>query len=123
MTELQQKQLAFLEETVAFYNLGNRCVTEGGSCRYYIEGKDGCAIGRRIADKALCERLDNNPNGCGVINDFIFEELPRDLRELGRKFLQEVQTLHDEKHCWTETGISEGGLAYVQDIKERFGLL
>jgi hypothetical protein len=123
MTELQQKQLAFLEETVAFYNLGNRCVQgDGVTCRYHIDGKDGCAIGRRIADKELCKHLDKFEN-TGVLERRVYDLLPESLKELGQSFLSKVQQLHDTSFYWTKTGISATGEERVIEIKEMYGLL
>jgi hypothetical protein len=123
MTELQQKQLAFLEETVAFYNLDNRCVTGGGNCRYHLPGKEGCAIGRKIVDKNLCRLLDDWDGDTGVSEIEIFEQLPEELQLLGKRFLEEIQELHDDEDNWTLEGISDTGLESVKEIKHLFGLL
>jgi hypothetical protein len=127
MTELKQKQLAFLEETVNFYNSDNRTfeVDEEGNefkCVYYMEGKPGCAIGRKIEDKELCKKLDSERAGTGVSNDHIFNQLPIQLKELGKDFLHKVQQLHDSGINWDEKGISEFGKLKVKDIKEYFRL-
>lgn len=121
MTELQQKQLAFLEETVAFYNLNNRCVSLSGMCRYHIDGKDGCAIGRKIKDKDICHNLDSFEGDTGVDEVEIFEQLPPELKELGQNFLYRIQVLHDTKDNWRSDGISDSGLERVKSIKRSFG--
>jgi hypothetical protein len=123
MTELQQKQLAFLEDTAAFYNSGNRCLDEHGSCMYYLEGKAGCAIGRHVPDKDLCRKWDAKSDlGTGVTDDSIFDALPENLHELGQDFLNRVQDLHDSDSNWDCDGLSAIGVDQVIAIKQRFQL-
>lgn len=125
LTDLQKKQLAFLEETASFYTLKNRCVTENGLfCKYFLEGKPGCAIGRHIEDKELCQKFDKQVFGDSfyVSEIHIFSRLPTHLQELGEHFLLEVQKLHDISRNWTNEGPSEEGKEAIALIKEQFNL-
>lgn len=119
MTPLQQRQLAFLEETAKFYNLSTRCVDADGKCKYYVEGKAGCALGRHIPDKDLCRKLDNwNGNtSVGVSCDDAFELMPDNLRELGQDFLEQVQSMHDVITNWVSDGLSPEGTQVFNRIK------
>ena len=119
-TKLQQKQLAFLEETVKFYNTNNRCV-EGSKCFYYLDGKDGCAIGRHIKNKTLCRSFDKY-SLTSVITDSIFYSLPKKLQYLTQMFLDAIQKLHDNKQNWNKGGLSERGKGEVKIIKTEFSL-
>lgn len=120
--QLKAKRLAFLEETAAFYNLGNRCFNESGLCQYFVGGKAGCAIGRHIQNKTLCRRLDKLEDGSiQAIHDEafpIYQKLPEKLRELGIQFLVLMQDLHDEASYWDENGLSRSGKDRIKFIKQ-----
>lgn len=123
---IKKRQRDFLSETVNHFNNKNRSVIYGKhgdkKCLYVpIEGKsDGCAIGRHIADKKLCEKLDIE----GEIGDSnAFCMLPDNLQELGEDFLSEVQTLHDTDINWNDNGISTLGQYQADSIKIRFDLV
>ena len=119
MTELQEKQLAFLEETINHFNINNRGYNINiSACSYSA----GCAIGRNL-DIELCKLLDNHECGdSGIENNEIFELIPTNLQELTQKFLIEIQVLHDSKSSWDENGLSEIGKMNVQSIKKQFKL-
>ncbi len=121
MKTIKQKQLRILNETINNFNSTNRCVTENGSCNYYLEGKQGCAIGRLIEDKELCKKLDKLDYG-GVSYHNVFDLLPDELKELTKGFLSDLQNLHDESECWNETGLTNRGLNRVGGIKVEFDL-
>lgn len=123
---LEQKRKEFLDETIAFYNLNNRCADDEGCCYYYMDGKEGCAIGRHIPDKELCKRLDEMKDGCcgssvGTNNN-VFDKLPDNLKELGQTFLHAIQALHDSSIYWTDYGISGYGLKLAKEIRDKFNL-
>lgn len=122
METIAQKQLAFLEETANHYNLNNRCSTATG-CRYSpeslgLKGKsEGCAIGRKLTP-TLAKKLDRE----GGTVSYIFEELPEELKALGRGFLMHIQLLHDNYSNWDREGLSEIGERTVESIKKQFEL-
>lgn len=138
METLKEKQLRVLNETVLAYNNKTRSVNASGSeCFYYKEGTQGCAIGRLIANKELCKKLDikhinedNAKKKFGLTNYYptdvstIFNRLPNDVKQLTKNFLRMLQILHDDdgKRYWTDTGISDLGLQYVGTIKNEFQL-
>lgn len=126
MEELQQKQLAFLEDTIGHYNINNRCV-KYGECRYSpksigLEGiSEGCAIGRHLTEK-LALSLDKGSNTV-VYKPEVFKKLPGSLRKLGKDFLSEVQCLHDNTRNWDESGLSVEGENKVRMINLQFNLI
>lgn len=121
MTTLQQRQLAFLEDTAKHFNSTNLCTT-GSTCKYYWEGFDGCAIGRHIKDKDLCRQLDLARGGSGVSNFEVFILLPEELKELGQGFLSKVQSLHDCRENWDGNGLTQSGREAADEIKREFSL-
>ncbi len=125
MTELQTKQLALLEDIIKFFNSENRCTDNQDCCKYYFEGKEGCAIGRLIPDKELCKKLDlgiGEYNTSGVSNIEVFKLLPKELQYYEQEFLYRLQRLHDIKENWNSSGLTEKGQFITEDIKETFGL-
>lgn len=122
MTELQVKQLAFLNDEIGHFNSTNRSVRHDGMCTY---SGVGCALGRHIQDKDLCARLDagiKHEDAVGVGNDEVFALMPDNLKELGQSFLSDAQSLHDCDSCWNETGLTVDGVEKVERIKARHGL-
>lgn len=121
MTELQEKQLAFLEETAGFYNTDNRGLDDAGTCIYSPTSKSpGCAIGRHL-DPVLSARLDKGTS-TAVNNIAVSENLPSFLTELNISFLARVQDLHDTAWNWGEKGINACGKNRVLEIKKEFDL-
>lgn len=120
-TTLKEKQLKVLNDTINAFNSTNRCTNEKGDCQYYMEGKQGCAVGRLIEDKELCKQLDLGIN-CGISSHEVFKQLPIELKDLTQDFLYKLQDLHDNFHYWNEKGLTQSGLIKVQGIKIEFGL-
>ena len=112
--ELVQKQLLFFNETVEFYSKDpkNLRAFKNNRCVYCpTETSPGCAIGRHVEDK---EFLAQNE---GTSVHGLFDVLPdRDLKELGRNFLQRVQRIHDAHEYWDETGLTELGKKGVREV-------
>lgn len=126
MKEINKKRLQILEDTLKYYSQDpkeRRCQNDG-QCLYSGEtaGKqtDGCAVGR-LLEPELRSKLDieytlSEDRGSSV--SFVFDELPKDIQELGEEFLTELQGLHDGDRHWTDTGVSEDGKTKYNDIKE-----
>ena len=122
LTELQEKRIKFLDDTVAYFNIHPRGVNERGTCSYSA----GCAIGRHLPPD-ICIELDRDPE-TSVTSIFDCEELlaliPDELKSLGRDFLQTVQLLHDDSTLWYgngrhESGLNEYGESEHLSIKEK----
>ncbi len=116
-SSIQNKQLKVLNETISHYNIGNRGYS--GVCQYITGDGRKCAIGRLITDD-LASNLEKNYGGKRV-ND-VFKFLPKDIQELGEDFLEYLQTLHDSRHYWNETGLTDSGKSFVSLIKDKFSL-
>ena len=120
--ELAAKRRAFVEETAAHYNSKNRSMnTKNGACMYSPAhaGTEGCAIGRKVADKNLCRTFDEQYCNSAVSATSVFTQLPPELQELGVDFLDEVQLLHDETYYWCEGGLNASGREVLGAIISR----
>lgn len=107
---LQQKKLAFLQETVKHYTRDNRSSDDTG-CYYSAQDNSmGCAIGRHLSP-SLSIKLDGKEflNNNGVSNAGVYNLLPEELKELGQEFLKSVQILHDRTLFWDAKGLSDEG--------------
>lgn len=110
------EKLALLWDTAAFYNLKNRAML-GIECVYYHpDTKCRCAIGRLLTTEQA-KRLAriSAADGDGSLAN-IWEELPGDLKDYGKSFLDNIQTLHDVERYWTNEGLSETGFITAQRI-------
>jgi hypothetical protein len=120
--DVKARQIAFLDDTAAHYNLNNRSVDEN-VCLYTPKDQtksDGCAIGRHLDEKTRKLLIDKDLNSSYVGK--ILEYLPLWMEEMGEKFLRGVQNLHDDTNNWTTTGLSDSGVSHVKTIKDHFNL-
>lgn len=125
ITNIQQRQLAFLEDTVNFYTTANRGV-KNGTCFYSsTETSPGCAIGRHLQPD-VAKSLDSIGNISLIYEAEKDELLPSWMREMSESFLLAVQRLHDNLKLphsyWNETGLSEDGKVVYEQIKKHFSL-
>jgi hypothetical protein len=118
---IQERRLAFLENTMNHYNSGNRCFV-GDFCQYIPSGPhtEGCAIGRWLdRDSPILDlRLDLRDKAVSALGDY----LPVWMKEMGLDFLRDVQKLHDGLLNWNENGLSPIGESGVDFIKSSYGL-
>lgn len=115
-TKTKFQKFELLVDTALFYNLDNRCVGNYEQCKYFLEGKAGCAIGRLIKNKKLAKRLDSFDAASSVV--YVFKRLPDYLKGYGMEFLQDLQDLHDVKENWTDHGLSKDGKKRFNQIKK-----
>lgn len=126
-TSQKETRIKLLNDTISHFNSTNRSTKSDGDCTYvaHYPETQGCAIGRLIADKELCKKLDaisGDDGGGSVKNPRVFNMLPKELQDLGQDFLLEIQCLHDNGNYWDENGIAESGLNEVNRIKLKFEL-
>jgi len=132
MTTLQKKQLALLNETVAYYSedVNRRCKNVTKGCAYdpATVGKEGisegCAVGRLLSPrmkKQFDEKLVSN--GIGMSVSTAWNRLPKRIQVYGEGFLSALQCLHDADVFWIITGFHEAREKEVEHIKNAFGLV
>ncbi len=66
--------------------------------------------------------LDSLSGGSGVSRDSIFNELPTNLKILGKEFLCMIQNIHDDNDFWDEKGITPKADYLINHIKTKFNL-
>lgn len=114
ITDVSDRELALLEDTVSFYNSKNRSTYRNTCmCLYQAtENSPGCAIGR-------CMDRNNVYIASASINHLftIKYPFPTWLIEMDKTFLTDLQILHDDPNFWNDTGISDFGREYAEYIK------
>ena len=114
--DIKERQLAVLEDTVKHYNSTNRS-QDGLSCVYYPTDKsEGCAVGRLIKNKELCNTLGSRSVSTAFVH------LPKEVKELGVEFLTDLQSLHDTAPFWDADGLTISGEGFVTQIKRDYDL-
>lgn len=120
-------QTEFLLDTLEYYceDTSRRCEKDG-RCRYHpsslsLSNSEGCAIGRHLPED-LALKFDSK-GAVGV--DRIFDKLPNNLRSLGEKFLDSIQSLHDVDYNWNVQdgkGLSTVGQNHLKYIISEYDL-
>jgi hypothetical protein len=111
-------KIEIIEETAAYYNLGNRSVTKSGRC--YYNGPDGkqCAFARMCIDPT---QLKEGLFAGNQLHVFGEEILKPEYRGHSLLFYDALQWLHDNQKNWTYDGLSEWGKHKVAEMKNRWG--
>lgn len=130
-------KLEIIEETAAFYNLGNR----GFEPNIYLQGKNGkndkigrckyktvsgnlCAIGRCLKQSGPEYFLKEGLGSLGKFSrgnlDLFFTFLKEEYRGHSRFFWIEIQLFHDRSENWTEKGLSAEGVYYKNNLIKTF---
>lgn len=126
---IKERQLEILEDTVKYYSedVSRRCVDDG-ECRYSPESlniqdiSEGCAVGR-LLPRDLCNKLDDLDPSLSAGSFFNTEKypnlgIPQDILDLGKRFLVDLQSLHDTDSNWDINGLSERGNRFVNSIQQ-----
>jgi len=134
---LKMTELELLEDTIKYYseNPERRCVVMR-SCYYspITAGKEniseGCAIGRHL-DKDFALQIDNEDDdfgGCSQIENVLSIMLEKEenkskfpdwMLKMKPNFLSDIQGLHDGVSHWDKNGLTQEGLEYVKEIKNK----
>lgn len=117
--------LDVLEETINFYTVDpvNRRSVDisNGNCFYSYEGKN-CAFARYMDDVDNFIKkypLYNHETARTIIKTFGMDVMKKQVRNLtDLQFWGKIQILHDDEYYWNETGLSEDGIEYANEIKE-----
>lgn len=108
---------AFLADTIRTYSKpGTRSTFPYGGCSYRpaVSSSPGCAIGRHIDNKKLCEQFDNTPLP-SVDKPAIYDNLGW-LRFFEPLFLARVQWFHDDPKNWCGNWLSDRGELSVSSL-------
>lgn len=123
--EIIQKRIEILQWERCNRNLKNRNAHRvTGGCMYEPLGgekKYGCAVGRLLPTE-IQKQCDTTylGQGSGVTNARILKMLPEDILALGKDFLEELQSLHDNSDNWTEEGVSRHGCDRFRRMEKMF---
>lgn len=125
MSEKIERQLTFLDETVAFYSedvtrralnpkfVGYSEDIKEPRCCYRTEDGKSCGVGRHIPDVNYNEGLE----GKSVLDKAVFAAVEPEVAELGQGFLSRIQGLHDSQVSWNDNGLTGYGLSSVENFK------
>jgi hypothetical protein len=116
----------FLKSTIDYYSAdpaNRRCTSAVDRCYYSPEHankptSEGCAIGRHLTSEEgkkmwddanlTIDELATDPDYKGY--------MPEWMQALPRRFLAGVQSLHDNRHNWDATGLTDRGKRSVNSI-------
>jgi hypothetical protein len=115
--ELQKSETKeeLLLNTINYFNTSNRGVDGGGGCVYHnADTGNRCAIGRELS-KELAYGLEGSVG-------FIYDLLPKRLKDMDADFLTQVQRLHDREEHWDCSGLSKLGHSKARSIIKKYNL-
>lgn len=113
----KQRRIKFLNDMIQYYSedVSLRSKSEDGDwCCYLAYNGNKCAIGRWIPKEKYISSVERNG-----VNAFVLSILPKEIANLDKCFLQDVQFLHDTNSNWTKFGLSVEGHAEMKDIKRK----
>lgn len=114
----------FFLDMLEFYtqDTDRRCI-KNGDCLYYLEGKEGCAIGRFLDSKTAQDLDDAELKIQSAINRNV-TGIPTWMTGLGASFLQDIQMFHDQDVYWDlkNKTLSYKGKQRVQDILKDYDI-
>ena len=113
----KQRRMKFLNDMVKFYSedVSRRSKSEDGDwCCYLAYNGNKCAIGRWIPEEKYVSSIERNG-----VNAFVLSILPKEIANLDKCFLQDVQFLHDTNRYWTKFRLSVKGDAKMKYIKQK----
>lgn len=127
--------VTLLQETVDYYNSGNRSTTASGICSYLSFNGSMCAVGRCLKPEYLetFHEIEENLSATGSFGTAICEIFESHLLEgldisdvvrgeysdIKLEDWRKVQRLHDHPDKWDENGLSRRG---YEAIRDWFGL-
>jgi len=113
---------SIIEETAAYYNLGNRsvCPKKGGCLYLNPEGKM-CAFGRCMTEEGL-DAYKNSGDYVRALSvgDSVDHLLLADYKGHSVEFWTDIQMFHDMENHWTETGLSSKGEEFKKKLLKKY---
>ena len=116
-----QTQQELLQWVANYYTTENRATDKNLSCKYFIEDGRRCAIGMQV-NKPLAAKIEQQCTGKAAGHENVFDLLPKRMKNMGRAFLCQIQSLHDFNTNWGKNGITEIGEQEVESIIETYKL-
>lgn len=123
---IYEKRRQFLTDTINYYSkdVSRRAVTRSPngrveSCLYEDGRGERCAIGR-VCPRELLDKWRREKKLDGPLTEFIFNELPIDIQDLGHCFLKQCQVLHDTDRYWDANGLTLVGRIFKNSICKDF---
>lgn len=122
----EERRLQLIEDTVLYYSQFSRsmCYDEEGDYFYPCFSGDtsklntaGDALGRLLTPQRR-NTIDKIYGETPLEN--LWNELPKEILELGQHFLIELCVLHDNSSFWEDKKLSEEGLEFVLELKSKF---
>lgn len=122
----KDKRLYMLEEVIEYYRQHPRCMDYNEEGEYWFPrlsgttiktDTDGDVLGRFL-DPSTRARLDKEYGEFSL--EDMWENLPKDILKMGRKFLTNLSLLHDNCDFWDKRELSEEGKVFVEEIKIRY---
>lgn len=130
MTDVKQKMLKVLDDTVDHYSedVSRRAVVPYNSsniktCAYITPNGNRCAVGQFLTKKTatFLETSMQHLDGTGVSEDNVWDIIREEEKivklDLPRTFWRDLQSLHDQDTCWGKKGLSRLGKTHLADIK------
>lgn len=121
-------KLEIIQETVEYYSVdvNRRAINHNPEFRYgcyYKKGKAYCAVGRVMLDpqEEWGGTVDILIDAIGRSIPFNDKLLKPEYHNHSVNFWVDLQKLHDLPSYWNESGLTEEGLEYVSELKERYG--
>lgn len=127
VTATMNKQRIILETIEEYDDPSNRALyySKGthldATCLYESSNGNRCAVGRCMTNRAL-ERYAYSSRGFEHLTEgLMYDDLLREeYRGQTLQFWVDLQMLHDTHSHWSDTGITDKGIKFVQD---KFGLI
>jgi len=113
-----------IEETAAFYNLGNRSA-ENSFCQYISPMGKCCAFSRCCKDdKKTFQSLRYADREIGSLSegngDFMLPLLKEEYQGHDWRFWRDIQNFHDDEENWDEEGLSLDGRTQKKTLLEKY---
>jgi len=120
-----------IDDTVAFYGadpVGRRSLklteTEEhdlvqNACLYIGPGGKKCAFARFVKEEDLYELRQREGTCAGfVLESVTLEDKVSKIKN--KMFWNSVQAIHDQSSHWDENGITDQGIEFVQELKDKY---
>ncbi len=128
----QKTKLQIIEELFDNYYVKqpSKRAAFGAACSYYQESTGNkCAVGMCMLNDETAKHYETVVStSVKFLNDYLVREeeieldsiFKEEYRGHGLFFWQSVQNMHDRHYFWTEHGLSEHGIAMLEELKATY---